>query len=181
MRGGANHVNFATPTHELSFQHWMFGERGCRMPLGAWNEVRGFIACCCAVALRTCFHQPSRMNTPFLIYGVSDTFARDNREHLFSCGRTRMLLATMSLMHAHPAWQLWRAQTCIIWFILIHQQVNCRQVFPASCPVQCESNTLQNLINPLIRINPWLIKFKKLINPLILSILRKRERVLYFY
>ena len=41
------------------------------------------------------------MNTPFLIYGVSDTFARDNREHLFSCGRTRMLLATMSLMRTH--------------------------------------------------------------------------------
>ena len=71
------------------------------MPLGAWIEVRGFIACCCAVALRTFFHQPSRMNTPFLIYGVSDTFARDSREHLFSCGRTRMLLATMSLMHTH--------------------------------------------------------------------------------
>ena len=29
-----------------------------------------------------------------------------------------------------------------------------REVFPTSCSVRCRSNTLQNLINPLIRINP---------------------------
>ena len=154
------------------------------MPLGACNEVRRVVACCCSVALRTFFRQPSKTIAPCFIFGVSNTFAQDSREHLLSCGRIRMLLAMMSFMHArlgkgvaachsvhamkcveslHIAVRLrcgfvrQPSTTSIQCFMLVSNtfaQDSRREVFPTSCSVQCRSNTLQNLINPLIRINP---------------------------
>ena len=66
---------------------------------------------------------------------VSDRFAQDSREQLLSVGRTYMLLAMLSFKHARPTWPVGRANQRMILFILIHQQVIRREVFPACCPV----------------------------------------------